>query len=110
MKIYIENGIEKHRIALFYALVCAILFTCFLYMYFVGAIMMQTVKHDSIYQNIHNAEREYQELEQSYLALISKFNLNYAYSLGFVGENSADFVSRQSRVAQNSGNVKTLIR
>ena len=107
---YIKNETEKHRIVLFYALICAIILVSILYMYFISAIMMQTVNRDFNLQGLQTAKREYQELEQNYLSLLSKFNLNYAYSLGFVGENSLDFVSRQSQVAQNSGHAQKIIR
>lgn len=107
---YIKNETEKHQVALFYALVCAIILVGILYMYFISAIMAQTINRDANLQSFQSAKREYQELEQNYLVILSKFNLNYAYSLGFVGENSVNFVSRQNQVAQNSGNVQTIIR
>ncbi len=107
---YIKNETEKHQIALFYALVFTIILTSVFYMYFISAIMVQTVNRDSNLQSLQVAKREYQELEQSYLALLSRFNLNYAYSLGFVGESSLNFISRQSQMAQNSGHVQTIIR
>ena len=62
---------------------------------------METVTRNQNLQNLQAIKREYQALEKSYLDILSIFNLEYAYSLGFVSENSLSYVSKQTPVAQN---------
>lgn len=105
---YIKIETEKHQRGLLTALICAIILLGVFYVYCVSAIVMETVRHNQNIQSFQVQRREYQELEKSYLGLISKFNLEYAYSLGFIGGNSSAYIVRQTSVAQNSGYDKAL--
>lgn len=64
-------------------------------------MVMETVERNKNIQNLQVIKREYQNLEKNYLDILSSFNLEYAYSLGFVSENSLNYVSKQTSVAQN---------
>jgi hypothetical protein len=99
---YIKNGTEKHQKGLFASLVCVIVLISVFYVYCVSVIIMETVNHNQNFQNLQIVQKEYQTLEKNYLDLISQFNLDYAYSLGFVKENPLSYVSRQTPVAQNT--------
>ncbi len=89
--------------ALFAALISAILLISVFYIYSISTIVMETVQRNQNFQNLQVVQRQYQELEKNYLSLISKFSLDYAYSLGFVSENnSLAYISRQNPVAQNN--------
>ncbi len=101
---YIKNeALEKHQTILFGAFALAIIFTGIIYIYGVSAIMMQTVGRNDNLQKLQAVEQEYRELEKDYLSLISKFNLDYAHSLGFISNgNATAFIARETPVAQNS--------
>jgi hypothetical protein len=105
---YIKNRAEKHQKGLFASFLCVIILVGAFYIYCVGAIVIETANRNQNFQNLQVEQKEYQELEKKYLDLISKFNLDYAYSLGFVGENPLVYVSRQIPVAQSSGYDKAL--
>jgi len=91
----------RHQVGLFSSLVCAIIFIGVFYLYCISAMVMETVTRNQNIQNLQSVKREYQALEKSYLDIISTFNLEYAYSMGFVSENSLSYVSNQTAVAQN---------
>ncbi len=101
---YIKNQtLERHRTALFGALVSFIILSSVVYLYCISSIVMATVARDHNIQSLRAVRVEYQELEKQYLSLLSKFSLDYAYSLGFINSGSAlTFVSYQTTVAQNS--------
>lgn len=107
---YIKNeALGKHQVALVGMFLLCIILLGAIYIYFISSIVMATVARDHNIQNLQSVQREYQELEKQYLFLLSKFNLDYAYSLGFVNSGSAlTFVSRQTAVAQNSAYDKTI--
>ena len=69
---------------------------------------METVARNQNIQNLQAIKREYQALEKSYLDILSVFNLEYAYSMGLVSENSLSYVSKQTPVAQNTGYDKAI--
>ncbi len=98
----------RHQIGLFGSLICAIIFIGVFYLYFVSAMVMETVTRNQNLQNLQAIKREYQALEKSYLDILSIFNLEYAYSLGFVSENSLSYVSKQTPVAQNTSYDKAI--
>jgi len=98
----------RHRIGLFGSLICAIIFIGVFYLYCVSAMVMETVNRNQNFQNLQVIKREYQELEKSYLDILSIFNLEYAYSLGFVSGNSLSYVSKQTPVAQSGGYDKAI--
>ena len=101
---YIKNQtLERHRTALFGALISFIILSGVVYLYCVSSIVMATVARDYNIQSLGVIQREYQEVEKQYLSLLSKFSLDYAYSLGFINSGSAlIFVSHQTTMAQNS--------
>jgi hypothetical protein len=106
---YIKNeALGKHQTGLLAALICAIILIGVIYLCCVSTIVMETVKRNQNFQNLQAARKEYQELEKSYLSLISKFNLDYAYSLGFINGNTFAFISRQTTMAQNGSYGETL--
>ena len=98
----------RHQACLFGSLICAIIFIGVFYLYCVSAMVMETVTRNQNLQNLQAIKREYQTLEKSYLDILSIFNLEYAYSLGFVSENSLSYVSKQTPVAQSSGYDKAI--
>ena len=98
----------RHQISLFGSLICAIIFIGVFYLYCVSAMVMETVTRNQNLQNLQAVKREYQALEKSYLDILSRFNLEYVYSLGFVSENSLSYVSKQTPVAQSSGYDKAI--
>lgn len=98
---YIKNETERHQKGLFTLLICSIILIIAFYIYCVSVMVMETANRNQNFQNLQIVERNYQGLEKKYLALISKFNLDYAYSLGFVASNnSLAYISRQTSVAQ----------
>ncbi len=101
---YIKNQtLERHRTALFGAFVSFIILSGVVYLYCISSIVMATVARDHNIQSLGVIQGEYQELEKQYLFLLSKFSLDYAYSLGFINSGSSlTFVSYQTTVAQNS--------
>ena len=100
---YIKNKTQKYQMVLFVALISSMILMGIFYIYSISSIVMETVQRNQNFQNLQVVQRQYQELEESYLSLISKFNLDYAYSLGFVNENnSLAYISRQNPVAQNN--------
>jgi hypothetical protein len=106
---YFKNEIAgKYQLILFSALIFSTILIGIFYIYCVGSIVMETVNRSQGFQNLQVVVREYQELEKNYLSLLSKFNLDYAYSLGFVSENSLNYISLQAPVAQNSRYDKAL--
>lgn len=105
---YIKNKTEKHQKGLFASFICAIVLVGAFYIYCVSAIVMETVNRNQNFQNLQVEQKKYQELEKNYLDLISKFNLDYAYSLGFVSGNPLVYIPRQTPVAQSSGYDKAL--
>ncbi len=92
---------------LFGLLACACVLMAIVYLWFISNIVMETVSRNQHFQNLKITEREYQELEKNYLNLLAKFNLDYAYLLGFVNENSLASVEQQTAVAQNTGYEQT---
>ncbi len=98
----------RHQIGLFGSLICAIIFIGVFYLYCISAMVMETVTRNQNLQNLQAVKREYHALEKSYLDILSVFNLEYAYSLGFVSENSLSYVSKQTPVAQSSGYDKAI--
>lgn len=97
-----------HQRGLFITMISLVLLIAVFYIYCISAMVMGTVARSQNLQNLQIIKREYQELEKNYLSLLSKFNLDYAYSLGFIGANSLSYVARQIPVAQNTGYEKTL--
>ncbi len=98
----------RHQAGLFSALICAIIFIGIFYLYCVSVMVVETVARNQNIQNLQAVKREYQALEKNYLDIISTFNLERAYSLGFVSENSLSYVSNQTAVAQNTGYDKAI--
>lgn len=95
--------------ALFAVLVFCILLFGVIYLYNISAIMIETVNRDHNLERFQLVEREYQELEKNYLGLLSKFNLDYVYSLGFVSSgNASAFITREIQMAQSGGYEKTI--
>ena len=103
-----KEALGKHQTGLLATFICAIILMGIIYLYCVSTIVMETVNRNQNSQNLQVVRKEYQELEKSYLSLISKFNLDYAYSLGFINGNSFAFISRQTSVAQNGNYGETL--
>ncbi len=93
---------EKRKIYLFAVFVFAIIAICALYIYRISAIVVETANREHLSQNFKTIQKEYQGLEKDYLFLLSRLNLDYAYSLGFINEDSAAFIVRQTAVAQNN--------
>ncbi len=107
---YIKNeALGKHQAALVVMFLLCIILLGVIYIYCISSIVMATVNRDHNFQNLQSIQREYQELEKQYLVLLSKFNLDYVYSLGFVNSgNALTFISRQTAVAQNSAYGKAI--
>jgi hypothetical protein len=105
---YLKNKTEKHQKEFLITLICAIILIGVFYIYCVSAIVMETVSRNQNIQTLQVVQKKYQELEKSYLDIISKFNLDYAYSQGFINGNSLAYIPRQVPVAQNSGYDKAL--
>lgn len=103
-----KEALGRHQAGLLTTFICAIILIGIIYLCCVSTIVMETVNRNQNFQNLQITRKEYQELEKSYLSLISKFNLDYAYSLGFINGNSFAFISRQTTMAQNSSYDKTL--
>jgi len=102
---YIKNETwGRHRAVLFAGLLGAIILLGAVYIYSISAIMIETVNRDYNIRNLQIVQKEYQELEKSYLFLLAKFNLDYVYSLGFVPSgNTLSFLTSEIKVAQNNG-------
>ncbi len=103
-----KEALGRHQTELFTAFICAIILIGVIYIYCISAIVLETANRNKNFQNFQTARKEYQELEGIYLSLISKFDLDYAYSLGFINDNSSAFISHQTTMAQNSGYEKTI--
>lgn len=86
---------------LFGVLSFAIIFSGAIYMYFLSAIVMETVARNQNFQTIQDLREKSNNVEKQYLELLSKINFDYARSLGFVEMNSLISVERQTAVAQN---------
>lgn len=104
---YIKNGIWEKRMP-FSALICAIILVAMFYIYCISSVVVETVNRNQNFKNLQIVQNEYQNIEKNYLGLITKFNLDYAYSLGFVGGNPLAYIPRQIPVAQNSVYAQTL--
>ena len=102
---YIKNETwGRHRAVLFAGLLGAIILLGAVYIYSISAIMIETVNRDYNIRNFQIVQKEYQEMEKSYLSLLAKFNLDYVYSLGFVPSgNTLSFLTSEIKVAQNNG-------
>lgn len=94
---------EKRKTGLFYLAVFAIILLSIFYVYRITLIVVETADYQGNLQNLMILKREYQELEKSYLSSLSKLNLEYAYSLGFVNSNPVSFIPRHAPVAQTNG-------
>jgi len=103
-----RKALGRHQVGLFSALICAIILVGVFYLYCISTMVMETVVRNKNLQNLQAIKREYQALEKNYLDILSIFNLEYAYSLGFISENSMSYVSKQTPVAQNSGYDKAI--
>ena len=99
---YIKNqALERYRTAIFWLLVFLIISSAIIYLYCIGVIVMATVNRNSNLEKLQSLEREYQELENQYLSLSSKLDLDYAYALGFVNNaKTLTFVLKPTAVAQ----------
>ncbi len=78
-----------------------IVLSAVIYMYFLSTIVMETVARNQKFQTLQILREKSNNIEKDYLELLSKINLDYAHSLGFVDENSLTSVERQTAVAQN---------
>ncbi len=100
---YLKNEtLGKHQKEIFIVLILAVLIIGIFYVYCLAGIMAGIVNHNNNLKNLQNMKMGYQELEKNYLSFLSKFDLDYVYSLGFVSENSLSYVTRQIPVAQNT--------
>lgn len=91
----------RHQMMLFGALSFVIVLLGAIYIYFLSVIVMETVARNQKFQTIQILREKSDNIEKKYLELLSKINLDYAYSLGFVDVNSLVSVERQTAVAQN---------
>lgn len=94
---------EKRKVCLFAVFIFAIIVVCALYFFCVSAIVMEAANREHFSQDFKAVQKEHQELEKNYLSLLSRLNLDYAYSLGFINEESTAFIVRKTAVAQNNG-------
>lgn len=105
---YIKKETDKYQRGLFILLIFAIIILSAFYIYSVGNIVMETVRRDKNLEDLQISRQEFQELEKTYLNLLSKFNLEYARSLGFISGNAVAFISKTTQMAQNNSYEKTI--
>lgn len=104
-----NNDIERrvlHSIAVAFALLAL------LYVVFLGNIIFNIIERRTIEADARNVGNEVMELEEKYLAMSSKLDINTAYAMGF-SEAKATFATRQSTTSlgMNTGSTgKTLAK
>lgn len=99
----IKNLSEASRLkpAVFGLLLTVIFLTSGFYVWFMGSSVSATVESRKNLDKIAQFERQKVELEQKYMELASKFDLNYAYENGFIDQSkNIAFVSRSKSLAQ----------
>ena len=98
----IKNLSEKSlKPAVFGLLLAAVFLTAGLYIYFMGSSVSVAVESRKNLDKIAELERQKVELEENYMDLAAKFDLNYAYENGFIDQSkNIAFISRSKSFAQ----------
>ncbi len=92
-KITTFDNIEKR---IFKALIAGILFSAFLYIYFVSTSVVNIVQRKNIESETQGLSSNVGNLESQYISLNKNITLSYAKSLGYVEPRDISFVSNDS--------------
>jgi hypothetical protein len=90
---------------IFVILFSSIIFSLFLYVFFIGVMSVSAAQMGGLEKEIRTAGSNISELEEEYVALTSDVTLSYAYSLGFKEPQKVAFATRKT-FAINFGNEK----
>jgi len=93
-------GNKTIRIKIFGLLLTGIFIMFGFYLYFVNAAVLEAVDKKQNLRRLQELTLEYQRLEEIYFKTLSQFNLEYAYSLGFVNQSQGDIAIRQTSMAR----------
>ena len=70
------------------------------YVYFVNVAVFEIVDKKQNLSQLQELGLEQQQLEETYFKTLNQFNLEYAYSLGFVAQRQNDIAVRQTSMAR----------
>ncbi len=87
---------------MFLMLFLAIFSLAFLYVYFLNLAVLKTANRGTNLNKLAEIKREIQGLETVYMEKVSKLDLAYAWTLGYVEASPDKFIYRPKTVAQAS--------
>lgn len=90
------RNIENMGKNIFWSFVAFAVFLSASYLYFVNRTVVNAVERQNIEKEIILISSQISDLEESYLGLKNKINLDYAFSKGFIKVSNEKYVSAKT--------------